>query len=70
MSFIRKHLLRISLIAILVSFYINTHAVLFNAGGMGQLSYSPLLIMTSLLNVIFFIYLVKIILNNIMKKHS
>lgn len=66
--FLKDKRILILILGYSITVYINTHAVLFNAGGMGQISYSPLLIMTSLLNVLLFIYLVKIILNIIMKK--
>lgn len=50
--------------------FVNTHMILLYAlkGGMSSVAYSPILIGTSLLNVLLFTYLVKIILDIVFKK--
>lgn len=46
--------------------YINTHMVLFQAlsGNMNSVSYNPVMIITSLINIILFVYLAKIVFDN------
>lgn len=48
--------------------YLNTHFVLFKAGGMNAFPYSPVLIITSILNVLLFIYLGKVLFDIAVRK--
>lgn len=49
--------------------YINTHSILFGAGGgMNSSAYTPVLMFTSLLNVVLFLYLVKVLYDISIKK--
>lgn len=51
--------------------YTNTHAVLFHTGGgMKSLTYSPALFFTSLLNVLLFVYLAKVVYELAVKKEA
>lgn len=51
--------------------YINTYYVLYQTlKGMNSISYSPTLMLTSLLNVLLFIYLVKILFDIVIKKKT
>lgn len=50
--------------------YINTHFVLFKTGGMNSVPYSPVLIITSLLNVLLLVYLGKVLFDITVKKKT
>lgn len=50
--------------------YLNTHFVLFKTSGMNAVTYSPVLIITSLLNVLLFVYLGKVLFDIAVKKRT
>lgn len=51
--------------------YINTHLVLFQTSkGLNSVSFSPILIFTSLLNVLLFIYLAKVLFDIAIRKRT
>lgn len=51
-----------------ITSYINTHVVLFESGN--SVSYSPVLFVTSLLNVLLFSYLIKVVFDIAVKKKT
>lgn len=53
-----------------ITSYLNTHAVLFQARSMDSLSYSPMVIIVSAINVLLFGYLVMLIWDIVLKKKT